>query len=70
MAKFIEELLLSMINALIRGWVNALFLKAATWLDTRVHGRAARIVVGLLLGLAAFFVFPIVSGLVSGLLSF
>ncbi len=65
MTKFIGELLFAVIGALIRGLVYSLWLKAAAWLDPRVHGRTVRIVVALLMGLALFFLLPIVSGLFS-----
>jgi hypothetical protein len=65
MAKLIGELLFAMVSALIRGWAYSLFLKVGAWLDTRVHGRTARLIVGLLLGLAAYFLIPIVTGLLS-----
>ena len=63
MAKLIGELLFAMVGSLIKDWGNSLLLKVGAWLDTRVHGRATRIVVGLLLGLAAYFLIPIVTGL-------
>lgn len=65
MAKLFAELLVAMLGVLVRGWVYALWLKVAAWLDTRVHGRVAKIVVGLLLGLVLFFLLPIATGLVS-----
>jgi hypothetical protein len=65
MAKLVGELLFEMAGALIKGWATALLLKAGAWLDTKVHGRTTRIVVGLLLGIAAYFIFPVVTGLLS-----
>ena len=65
MADIIGELLFAVARALIKGWAYALFLKVGAWLDTRVHGRATRIVVGILLGIAAYFLIPIVTGLFS-----
>jgi hypothetical protein len=63
MAKLIGELLFAMISTLIKGWAYSLFLKVGAWLDTKIHGRRMKIVVGLLLGLAAYFLFPICTGL-------
>ena len=63
MAKLIGELLFAMVGSLIKDWGNSLFLKVGAWLDTRIHGRTTRIVVGLLLGIAAYFLIPIVTGL-------
>ena len=65
MAKLIGELLFAIVGSLIKDWGNSLLLKVGAWLDTRVHGRTTRIVVGLLLGLAAYFLVPIVIGLFS-----
>jgi hypothetical protein len=52
-----------MASSLIRGWANALVLKLGAWLDTKIHGRRMKIVVGLLLGLAAYVLVPICAGL-------
>ena len=65
MARLLGEVLFAVMGALMRGLVYSLWLKAATWLDPRVHGRIARIVVAVLLGLALFFLLPIVTGLFS-----
>jgi hypothetical protein len=69
MANIIGELLLAMISAFIRGLANSFFLmqivlKVGAWLDTKVHGRT-KIVVGLLLGVAAYFFVPIIAGLLT-----
>jgi hypothetical protein len=61
MAKLIGELLFATVGSLIKDWGNSLFLKVGAWLDTRVHGRTTRIVIGLLLGLAAYGLFPIIA---------
>jgi ABC-type sugar transport system permease subunit len=68
MAKFLGELLFELVAALIRGWVNSflkqlILEKAAAWLDARIHGRTTRIVVGVLLGIGAYFLIPILAGL-------
>jgi hypothetical protein len=63
MTKLIGELLFAMASSLIRGWANALVLKLGAWLDTKIHGRRMKIVVGLLLGLAAYVLVPICAGL-------
>jgi hypothetical protein len=65
MAKLFGELLFAMVRAFVQGLAYSLFLKVGAWLDTEVHGRTARIVVGILLGIAAFFLIPIVTGLLS-----
>jgi hypothetical protein len=63
MAKLFGELLFAMVSTLIKGWVNSLLLKVGAWLDTKVHGRTTRIVLGVLLGLAAYVLSPLVTGL-------
>jgi hypothetical protein len=65
MAKLVGELLLEMVGAFIRGWAYSLMLKVGTWLDTKIPGRKTKIAVGMLLGVAAYFLIPIVSGLLS-----
>jgi hypothetical protein len=66
MAKLIGELLFELARSLIADRIN-LFLKrvaerVCAWLDPKVHGRKTRIVVGLLLGVAAYVFFPLVTG--------
>ena len=63
MAQFFGELLLSIVGAFIRDVVYSLWLKFATWLEPKIHGRTAKIIIGLLLGIGLFFLMPIVSGL-------
>jgi hypothetical protein len=63
MTKLIGELLVAMASTLIKGWANSLVQKVGAWLDTKIHGRRTKIVVGLLLGLAAYLLFPICAGL-------
>jgi hypothetical protein len=65
MAKLIGELLFAMVSSLIKGWANSLLLKVGAWLDTKVHGRTAKIVVGFLLGLAAYVLVPLCVGLLT-----
>jgi hypothetical protein len=65
MAKLFGELLFGLARSLITDRMN-LFLKqvaqrVCVWLDTKVHGRTTRIVVGLLLGLAAYGFFPMMA---------
>ena len=65
MANIIGELLFAAVRAFVKGWAYALFLRVGAWLDTKVQGRTTRIVVGILLGIAAYFLIPIVTGLFS-----
>jgi hypothetical protein len=65
MAKLFGELLIGIARTYIEGRANSFLKQTAqkvmAWLDTKVHGRTARIVVGLLLGLAAYGFFPMMA---------
>jgi hypothetical protein len=63
MAKLFGELLFGLVRILIADLLRQAALKVCAWLDTKVHGRIARIVLGGLLGLAAYFIYPIILGL-------
>jgi hypothetical protein len=63
MAKIVGELLFGLIRILIEDWLKQTAVKVCAWLDTRVHARTTRIVLGSLLGIAAYFVFPLCLGL-------
>lgn len=63
MAAFFAELLFDLVRALVGGWLKQGVVSVCAWLDTKIHGRAARFVVGILLGVAAFFLIPILMGL-------
>ena len=63
MANILGELLLVIVRALIADWAYSLFIKVGTWLDTKIGERTAKVVIGMLLGLAAYILIPIVAGL-------
>lgn len=63
MAAFLAELLFDLIKAIVGSWLRETAVAICAWLDTKIRGRTARIVVGLLLGTAAFFLIPAISGL-------
>jgi hypothetical protein len=63
MASIIEELLRPIVRSFLTGQTHALCLKMAHWLDANVPGKAARLILGMLLGLVTFFSAPIVTGL-------
>jgi hypothetical protein len=65
MSNVIGELLVGLARTLIGDWLKQAAVRACAWLDTRVHGRIARFVLGGLLGIAAYFIFPIIMGLFS-----
>ena len=63
MANLIGELLFDLVRSLVGDLLEQAVLKVAAWLDTKLASRKARIVVGGLLGLAAYFLIPIFAGL-------
>ncbi len=63
MADLIGKMLFGLIRILIEDWLRQAALKVCAWLDTWVHGRLARFVLGGFLGLAAYFILPIILGL-------
>jgi uncharacterized membrane protein SirB2 len=63
MANIIGELLFAIGRALIVDWAYSLFIKVGTWLDTKIAGRTAKVVIGMLLGLAAYILIPVFAGL-------
>lgn len=63
MANILGELLLVVVRARIADWVYSLFRKVGTWLDTKINGRTAKVVIGMLLGLAAYILIPVFAGL-------
>jgi hypothetical protein len=69
MAKLFFELLLELLAWIIRVLVMDLLwqavVKLCAWLDPKISGRWPRLIMGGLLGLAAFFLFPIILGLFS-----
>jgi hypothetical protein len=63
MAKLIGEVLFGLVRVLIADLLKQAAVKVCAWLDTKIYGRTTRIVLGGLLGLAAYFIFPIILGL-------
>ena len=67
MTKLIGELLFELVRILIRDLVTSfckqIAVKVCAWIDSRVHGRTARFVLGGLLGIVAYFAYPIILGL-------
>ena len=67
MAKLFFELVVELVLWLIRVLVMDLLWQGVTklcaWLDTRITGRWPRLIVGGLVGLAGFLLFPIIVGL-------
>jgi hypothetical protein len=63
MAKLVGELLFGLIRILIADLLKQAAVKVCAWLDTRIHERTMRLVLGGLLGIGAYFIFPIILGL-------
>ena len=63
MAAFLAELLFDLVRAIVGGWLREAVFAIGAWLDTTIHSRTARLFIGLLLGAAAFFLIPAISGL-------
>jgi hypothetical protein len=63
MAAVFAELLFYLIRSLVGEGLRQAAFSLCAWLDTKIHGRTARFVVGGLLGLAAFILIPVVAGL-------
>ena len=63
MANILGELLFALIRTIVTGWAYSLWIKLATWLDPKIKGRWAKVAVGGLLGVAAYFIIPVVMGL-------
>jgi hypothetical protein len=63
MTNVLGEILFALIRTIVGGWAYSLWIKLATWLDPKIKGRWAKVAVGGLLGLAAYFIIPIVMGL-------
>ncbi|MDD1526172.1 hypothetical protein C7U92_09965 [Bradyrhizobium sp. WBOS7] len=63
MTGIIRELLLPIARSVVEAWSLALFTKVGNWLDANVAGRYVKLVIGMLLGLAAFFFVPVVRGI-------
>lgn len=63
MAKLLGELLMDLLRVLVGDVLKQVALKVGAWLDNDIRARRMKIAVGLLLGLAAYFLFPIVLGI-------
>ena len=63
MTKFFEEMLFYLVRVIIFDLVSQAVFKFCVWLDMKIPGRWPKIIVGGLLGFAAYFIIPIVMGL-------
>lgn len=62
MAAFVAELLFDVVRALVGSWLREAAFAIGAWVDTQIQSRTARMVIGLLLGAAAFFLIPAIAG--------
>jgi hypothetical protein len=63
MANILGEILFAIIRSFVAGWAYALWIKLATWLDPKIQRPWVKVAAGGLLGLAAYFMIPILMGL-------
>ena len=63
MAKLLGELLLDLLRVLISDLLKGVALRVGAWLDQNIQSRRVKMIVGLLLGVAAYFLFPIILGI-------
>ena len=63
MAKLLGELLLDLLRVLVGDLPRQAAVKVGAWLDKNIEGRRTKMIVGLLLGVAAYFLFPIILGI-------
>lgn len=63
MAEVVESLLGALIRSILKGWAYALMLKAGAWLDKKLPSHRVRVIVGMILGAAAFVLIPIIASL-------
>jgi hypothetical protein len=63
MGKLFAELLFGLIRILIVDLIGQAAFRVCAWLDSKISGRRTRIAVGLFLGIALYFLLPIVLGL-------
>lgn len=68
MAKLIGELLIGLVRFIIQLVMSLLLLETAqkfmAWLDPKIRGRWMKIAVGGLLGICAYFLYPVIMSLV------
>jgi hypothetical protein len=63
MASLVGEIVFEFVRFLFEDWLRQAAIRFCTWLDPMVQGRMAKVVIGGLLGLAAWFLAPVFAGL-------
>jgi len=62
-AKLLGELLFDLLRVLVGDLLKGVALRVCAWLDQNIRGRRVKMIAGLLLGVAAYFLFPIILGI-------
>jgi len=63
MAGFIGDMVFGLVRFLFEDRLRQVAIQFCTWLDPMVHRRIAKVIIGGLLGLAAYFLAPVFAGL-------
>ena len=63
MATILGELLFALVRMIVADWAYSLWIKIATGLDSKIQRRWVKLALGGALGLAAYFLLPVVAGL-------
>ena len=63
MAKLLGELLFDLLRVLVGDLLKGAALRVGAWLDQNIQSRRVKMIVGLVLGVAAYFLFPIILGI-------
>ena len=63
MVSFVGEMIFGLVRFLFEDRLRQVAIRFCTWLDPMVQGRRAKLVIGGLLGLAAWFLAPVFAGL-------
>jgi hypothetical protein len=64
MTKLFGALLFGLIRVLVADLISQAALKFCAWLDAKIPGRWPRVILGGLMGLAAYFIFPVIMGII------
>ena len=64
MTRIVAELLSRTIKQFIEEWTFSLFMKAGIWLEKKFDGPTVKVVIGMVLGLAAISFIVIICGLI------
>jgi hypothetical protein len=65
MASLVGEVLLYLVRSLVLDLLKGAAVRVCAWLDPKITERWAQLIIGGLLGVAAYFAVPIILGLLS-----